>query len=132
MSFFWKREKQNIDRRQSLIGVPVLNGAVEFGPDDAGKMMLRVTFPPHATWMDRFRPPVDTRRYELDDFGGFVVDQIDGTRTVLEIINGFQEEFGMSRRESELGVVAFIKMLMKRRLLSVGINEAALHKNSPH
>ncbi|MBM4149493.1 MAG: PqqD family protein [Lentisphaerae bacterium] len=124
MSFFWRREKGNIDRRESLNGVPILNDAVELRPDGAGKMMLRVTFPPQATWMDRFRPRVDTRRYELDDFGGFVVKQMNGTRTVLEIINRFQKEFGMSRRESELGVVAFIKMLMKRRLLSVVINKS--------
>jgi hypothetical protein len=38
---------------------------------------------------------------------------------VLEIINRFEEQFRMSRRESELGVVAFIKMLMQRRVISV-------------
>ncbi len=125
MSIFWQREKHNIDRRQSLAGVPVLNQGVRAEPGGDGGLLLRLALKPESGWMARFRPPVDSRRYELDAFGAFVVSQVDGRCTVMEIINRFQEKFGMSRRESELGVVAFIKMLMKRHLLSVGMPVAA-------
>ncbi len=121
MSLFWQREKRNIDRRQSLEAVPVLNRDVETQPQDDDTMVLRVTFTPQSGWLDRFRPRVESRRYELDAFGAFVLRQIDGQRTVIEIVNRFEQAFGMSRRESELGVVAFIKMLIKRGLLAVGL-----------
>lgn len=114
-----------------MSGVPVLNEGVDLRREESGKMILRVRLLPEVGWMDRFRPRVDTRRYELDDFGSFVVARINGNHTVLEIINGFQEAFGMSRRESELGVVAFIKMLMKRRLLSVGVCATTGPGNTP-
>ncbi len=121
MSFFWQREKASLDRRQSLACVPVLNTGVELAWTADGKAWLQAERTHAApSWMDRFRPRVDHRRYELDEFGGFVVGLMDGRRTVLEIIDHFQEAFGMSRRESELGVVAFVKMLMQRSLLSVG------------
>ncbi len=122
MSFFWQRDKVNIDRRQSLAGVPVLNEGVELDQTVDGKVFLQaVQTRAKSGWMDRFRPRVDRRRYELDEFGRFVVALMDGQTTVLDIINRFQGRFGMSRRESELGVVAFVKMLMQRSLLSVGI-----------
>lgn len=121
MSLFWQREKRHVDRRRSLVGIPVLNGGVSVEPAGDDGLILCMPRPPSAGWLDRFRPKVDARRYELDAFGAFVVRQVDGRQTVLEIIDRFQSSFGMSRRESELGVVAFINLLMKRGLLSVGI-----------
>jgi hypothetical protein len=119
MALFWQRERENIDRRRALAGVPVFNGdaRVEAGADCAALLRMAETRGPG--FLDRFRPRRSERRYALDDFGAFVVRQIDGRRTVLEIINRFEEQFRMSRRESELGVVAFIKMLMQRRVISV-------------
>lgn len=124
MALFWQRERRNLDRRQALAGVPVFNRdfRLEDAPD--GGLVLRIDEMRGTGFMDRFRPRQSERRYALDSFGAFVVRHIDGQRAVLEIINRFQEEFGMSRRESELGVVAFIKMLMQRRVVSVVIKPA--------
>ena len=125
MSFFRQRDNASIDRRQSLAGVPVLNTGVTLDRTDGGNAYLQAVRTRGARgWMDRFRPRVDERRYELDEFGTFVVGMMDGHRTVLEIVDRFQASFGMSRRESELGVVAFIKSLMQRSLLSVGLRDS--------
>lgn len=129
MSLFWQREKQHIGRRRSLEGVPVLNLGVGVENADSGKTFLRLASPCRAGWLDRFRPRVDARRFELDEFGAFVVQLIDGQRNVMDIIDRFECNFGMSRRESELGVVAFIKMLMKRRLLSVGLKSGTVEQD---
>ncbi len=91
--------------------------AAEHKPD--GAMALRVRIGRGAGFLERFRPAVTERTYELDRFGGFVVDEIDGKRNVLSIIDAFQERFRMSRRESELGVVAFLKILLKRNLIAI-------------
>ncbi|MBM4164465.1 MAG: PqqD family protein [Lentisphaerae bacterium] len=124
MSLFWKRERPNVDRRQALASVPALNEhvCVETLPD--GRMFLRARLQRGGGgFLDRFRPRVDERRYELDAFGAAVVRRIDRKCRVLDIIEGFHQEFRMSRRESEMGVVAFLKILMQRRLITVRISE---------
>ncbi len=124
MALFWQRERKNLDRRRALAGVPVFNRAVRLEDAPDGGLVLRMDEERGPGFLDRFRPRRSERRYALDSFGAFVVRNIDSRRTVLEIIGRFQREFGLSRRESELGVVAFIKMLMQRRVISVAIKTA--------
>jgi hypothetical protein len=121
VSLFSKRDKGGMDRRRSLAGVPVLGNGVEIQRGEDGLVTLHHSGPRGPGFLDRFRPPVIRRRFELDAFGTFVVDAVDGHRTVLEIICAFEREFGMSHREAELGVVAFLKMLMQRRLIAVAV-----------
>jgi len=122
VSLFWKREQANVTRRQSLAATPVLSERVRAEATDGGGLVLHVRIPRGAGLLDRFRPRVDERRYELDEFGAAVVRRIDNRRKVSEIVEAFHHEFGLSRRESELGVVAFLKMLMKRGLIGIEIH----------
>jgi hypothetical protein len=110
-----------VDRRQSLAGIPFLNEAVIVENVDNGRAVLHVEQRRGEGFLERFRPPKTTRNYKLDEFGAFVVNSIDNEKTVQEIVTAFSEHFGLTYRESELGVAAFIKMLMKRNLLAVGI-----------
>ncbi|MFO7870025.1 MAG: PqqD family protein [Kiritimatiellia bacterium] len=119
MSLFWKRHRNSIDRRAALAGVPVISDNVKIEKADSGLSSVKIRETRRNHFLERFRPRVINKRFELDEFGSFVVDNIDHERTVLEIIRAFQKQFGMSYRESELGVVAFIKILMKRNLVSV-------------
>lgn len=68
---------------------------------------------------DRFRPRVLERRYELDEFGTFVVAQIDGSQSILDLVYAFESRFGMSCRESEMGVLAFLKILLQRHAITI-------------
>ncbi len=119
MGLLKKREKNTVDRRQSLAGVPVLHDNVEVVEGENGVATLKMKIHRGRSFLDRFRPPVMERKYELDEFGTFVVLQMRKRRDVLSIIRAFERRFGMSHRESELGVVAFVKTLMKRDVLSV-------------
>ena len=121
MSLLKKREKTSVDRRKSLDGIPVLDPEIRVAPKTERTVSLKIRIRRGTGLLDRFRPPVMDKSYELDEFGTFVVQQMDGKRTVLSIIGAFQTHFRMSRREAELGVVAFIKMLMQRGLAHVGI-----------
>lgn len=118
-----RRDKGKIDRRESLSGVPILNSNVSIEQKANGVPALRARITRGTSFLERLRPTVNNRSYELDEFGAFVVRQMDNQKTVLEIINAFEKAFGMSRREAELGVVAFLKMLMKRNLVSVVIKQ---------
>ena len=119
MSVLTKRQKGGLERRKALSSVPMFHEhvKVERRGDDVTTVCTQE--PRGASFFERFRPRLSERRYELDTFGTFVVQQVDAQRTVMNIINAFQKRFGMSRRESEMGVVAFLKILMQRHVLSM-------------
>lgn len=119
MRLLKQRKQERIDRRLALSGVPILNDGVNLDEMDGGGMRVSMTVKRGRGFFERFRPPVMNRSYELDEFGGFVLEMVDGERSVLDIINAFQERFPMSRREVELSVVAFFKMLMQRNVVSI-------------
>ncbi len=121
MGLLKSRKNTQVDRRESLAGIPYVNEFAVIERTEGQAMALKLVVHRGNGFLDRFRPPAMERRYELDEFGAFVIEEIDGKKTVLDLINAFEQRFKMSHRESELGVVAFIKMLMKRNLLAVGI-----------
>ena len=106
-------------KRELLRGVPVMRPDVNVSACGHGLLELRLMLERGNGFFDMFRPALTEKRYELDEFGSFVVEKIDGRRTVKAIIDAFRERFGMSRRECELGVVAFLKMLIHRRAATV-------------
>ena len=106
-----------------MTGIPILHENVTIHENDNKIITLKMKVVRGSTFFDRFRPPVTERSYELDEFGSFVVCQIDSKKHVLDIIYAFERRFGMNHREAELGVVAFMKMLMKRNVLSVVIDK---------
>ena len=119
MSLLKKRKGSSIDKRQTLAGVPVIHEGVKVEHKRDGSTVLKLKRARGPGFLDRFRPPVMEKRYELDEFGTFVIRNVDRRRTVLDIIVAFEKRFGMSHREAELGVVAFFKILIKRNVLSV-------------
>ena len=114
-----RRDKDRLDRRRSLAGTPLLHDGVKLEEGLDGTIALKMKIERGSGFLERFRPPVTDRKYQLDEFGTFVVQQIRKRKNVLDIIKAFEHRFQMSHRESELGVVAFIKMLMQRNILSV-------------
>lgn len=97
----------------------MLDADVAIQPGNGGGLFLKRKVLRGSGFLERFRPAVTEKSYELDAFGAFVVSQIDNRRNVLEIVNAFEKQFKMSRRESELGVVAFLKILLKRNLVAI-------------
>jgi len=106
-------------RRELLESRPMMSAdARELSPgSDDTTIAVKVKSGPG--FLARFRPPVTEKRYELDVFGTFVLRQIDAKRTVLDIVDLFKKRFKLSRRECELGVVAFLKMLHQRNVIRV-------------
>ena len=129
MGIFTKRKPRNVDRRESLAGLAVVNEGVTITDDGAGTdLSVRVKVPRGPHFLDRFRPPVIEKKYELDELGSFVLRQIDGKKTAKKLIDVFVEHYGLNRRESELCVVSFLKMLMQRGIISLVIADQAKAK----
>jgi len=114
-----KQKEPQIDRRRSLAGVPIVNENVKIDDSDEDNVVVSVTFERGNGFLDRFKPAVMTSRVELDELGSFALHQIDGKKTVADIIDAFVERYRANRREMELSVVAFMKSLMQRRVISI-------------
>ena len=71
--------------------------------------------------MARFMPPILERTVKLDELGAFVFRLIDGQRTVLQIVEAFQQRYKANRREAELSTVEFLRSLAQRRVISIAI-----------
>lgn len=125
MRLFARRSPRQLDRRTALNGVPILNPGVEFDLVGGGCSKVSLILQRGHGLFEWMRPRLSPRSYELDEFGTFVVQQIDGCRTVLQVIDAFEKRFRMSRREVELSVVAFLKLLMQRHVVSVTIDRGA-------
>ncbi|MDA0322868.1 MAG: PqqD family protein [Verrucomicrobia bacterium] len=119
MGFHDPTEATAFRRRRALLGVPVLQEHVRVEQCAKGVMTLHAKCGRGPSIFERFRPPVVDRKYELDEFGAFVVSRMDRERSVRDIIGEFQSHFGMSRREAELGVGAFLKILTQRNVAAV-------------
>ena len=88
---------------------------------DAGHLELTVRLKPRR-WMRWLGQPADApvvRRHELDELGAYVWKQCDSSQTVEQMIRQFADEHQLNLRESEMSIMAFISMLMKRGLIGV-------------
>jgi hypothetical protein len=121
MRILKQRKKDSIDRRMALDGVPSIRPGVSLAETADGCVRVSMTVRRGVGFLERIRPPQSHRSYELDEFGSFVIRMVDGERSVLELVNAFEQRYRMSRREVELSVVAFCKLLMQRDIVAVAI-----------
>ncbi len=102
-----------------LRSVPCLNTDVQWQVQDSGEWMA--VFKRHLTWPQRVYtllfPSPDIARVMLDAVGSGVVRQIDGKRTVGELIALVADEFNLSRKEAEVALLQYLEDLGKRRLV---------------
>jgi len=113
--------KAGLDRRRSLSGIPAWNAGVTWSPGDDNDIVISVVQRRSTGFLARFQPERWERRFQLDALGAFVVQQIDGKKTVLQITENFIKRFKVNRREAELATVAFLKTLLERGIISIGI-----------
>lgn len=120
-SFLNRQDPAQIDRRQSLDGVPVLNEQVSSKNDSNGRLVINIKIKRGNGFLARYQPAVMERNVRLDEIGSFVFQLIDNQRSALEIIELFLAKYRVNRREATLSVVEFLKSLVKRRIISIVI-----------
>ena len=57
------------------------------------------------------------KKIELDEFGSAIWEKCDGSRTVEELARFTSTTYKLNRRQAEVSVMAFMKMLSQRRLI---------------
>jgi len=123
MSWFFGaagRDKPEIDRSESLMGVPVRNEGLRIS-GDAGRLTITVLVPRSRGFIGRFQPRVMERNVRLDEVGSYVFGLIDGRRNTRDIMDKFVARYKTNRREAELSIIAFFKSLARRGVISVAI-----------
>jgi hypothetical protein len=63
--------------------------------------------------------PVRTKKLQLDELGTSVWDMVDGQRTVREIVAVFADTHRLERKEAEVSVTHFLRMLGQRGLIGM-------------
>ena len=112
-------KRAGIDRKRSLEGIPVVNPGVVVDCINPERLVVTVKLQRGRGVLARFQPRVMERRVKLDSIGSFVFAQIDGVRSVRQILDVFEARYRVNRREAELSCVAFLKSLAGRQAISI-------------
>ena len=108
-----------LDRARSLEAKPIVNEGIRSERQPDGTLHLVIRAPRPTGFFARFLPPVLEKRIQLDELGSFVFDQINGDRTVREILDTFVARYRNNRREAEYMVATFLRQLTERKLITL-------------
>ena len=111
----------SVNVMEALQSIPALNPNVTFEEDRDGRTVVCVPVQRRKGFWGRFQMPVSTHRIRLDEIGSFVVSQINGERTVQELIDAFVSKYRVGGREAKLCMADFLKSLAGRNVISIGI-----------
>ncbi|MDW7771554.1 MAG: PqqD family protein [Desulfobulbaceae bacterium] len=112
-------------RFHALECIPVKHPQVAEQADGTGelrltyKVQVRPWFHGVVKKITGSRETIINRKLVLDLLGASVWRRIDGRKSVRQIIDEFQAEHQLNRREAEISVTAFFRELGKRGLLAM-------------
>lgn len=125
---FLGTRKNALPREDMLSLRPVRNSAVTWEPlpetaDDEPpappKVVLNVPRRADgaAALLARWMQVPGSKKIELDEFGGQIWALCDGAHSVEQLVKFTCETYKLNRRQGEISVVAFMRMLAQRRLV---------------
>ena len=124
------RKKPQLTREQSLSAIPIQNQAVEVSRDDTG--LISISIPRREAWWVSLLAKVffvpEEKRVGLDEIGSYVWELCDGKNDVRSIIGQFQKKYRLNRKEAELSMLNYFKMLAKKKLIGLMIKEPSEKK----
>jgi len=129
---FQRKKPEPVDRKRSMVAVPVVNPGVTSKETAPGRLLLTVRLERGTGFLARFKPPGMERCINLDELGTFVFGKIDGKRTTKDIIEAFATQYRVNRREAELSCVEFLKSLLSRRVISVIVDRRRQEQDVRH
>ncbi|MFO8007414.1 MAG: PqqD family protein [Candidatus Brocadiia bacterium] len=120
-----KDDLPDLTRDESLDARPVLNRLVKLERSEDGHAILQI--PRRDSGLARLVAKVfrmsPYRQLALDEIGTFVVELCDGEHTVRQIVDKLAETYTLNRREAELSLGEFLRMLARRSLIGLVIEE---------
>ncbi|HOZ45313.1 MAG TPA: PqqD family protein [Candidatus Hydrogenedentes bacterium] len=107
-----------------LESVPQPNPAVRWEDLDTGRILVSYRRSPGrlGAMIYRVFAVAEWSQVLLDDIGSQVVRQMDGRRTVADLIAFVASDLKLSRKEAEVAVLKYLAMLGKRRLIGLEVS----------
>ncbi len=120
-----KTEPSTIKRTEALKSTPVKNIEVTATRLENGEVLL--TYPvgmrPWMTgivrWLGGKPDRTQTKKIQLDTLGTDVWDQLDGKRSVRQVIKQFAKKHRLHQKEAEMSVTQFLRDLGKRGIIGI-------------
>ncbi len=125
MKLFPSKSDPTPSRSQALQCIPKQNDTIRWEELDNGDILFTYPLPLSSFFLALHRRfaknqnNVPTKKLQLDQMGSFVWMQIDGEKTVKEIILIFSKHHNITVQEAEHAVTAFLKMLGLRELIAL-------------
>lgn len=122
---FLQRSKAGLPRGEMLALKPQRAREVKWEQDEteSGSVGVKLIVPRREDRLGQiiarvFRIP-ESRTIELDEFGAQVWVRCDGQHSVEQLVQFTCREYKLNRRQGEVSVVTFMKMLAQRRLIGI-------------
>ena len=121
---FLAREKGSLPRGQMLALKPTRSREVtwEMKPDDevpGAKLTVPRRDDRIGQLLSRIFHVPATKTIELDEFGAQVWSRCDGAHSVEQLVNFTCDTYKLNRRQAEVSVITFMRMLAQRRLIGL-------------
>ncbi len=148
--FLNRAKAGSLPRGEMLALRPLRNASVAWEPKAEGETPgVALTVPRRDDKLGRmlgrvFQLPT-TKTIELDEFGAAVWEKCDGRHSVEHLVVFTASAYKLNRRQAEVSVVSFMRMLAQRRLIGLdksssksigkvsdtGKGTAHVHRNGP-
>ncbi len=116
------RRRPRINRQRALASYPVRNQAVEWRADGETMVLIaRRREDAVGRLLSLFFVVPRERKYELDSVGSYVWQHCDGRHTVEDLIRGLAARYKLNRKEAEVSLTAFLRLLGKRKLVAIAV-----------
>jgi hypothetical protein len=114
--------KPTLPRGETLALKPIRNPVVTWERpegDETAEMLLRVPRRQDrlVNLLVRWLPTPTHKTIELDEFGAAIWERCDGVYTMQDLVSYVSQTHKLNRRQAEVSVLAFLKMLAQRHLV---------------
>lgn len=114
------RGRRRPSRAEAMAAIPVRNDALRwFWEEEEVKVFIPRKKGPLGDILARMLRLPDEKPVVLDRVGSGIWDLCDGTHNVESLLMFVQRRHKLSRRETEVSVSAYLKILAERRLIAI-------------
>ena len=132
MNLFRRKPRFRLERKEALAARPIRNPEVGYERQEEGEVLI--TLRRRKDWLTRvlslaFVIPTE-RKIQLDQVGSQVWELCDGEHTVEDLIREMAGEHKLQRREAEVSLTTYLRLLGKRRLIGILVQKEKANGDS--
>lgn len=123
----WVGTRGRLDRATMARAIPVPNDFVVTERTETGGLVLSAPLELTGSrmWsaMARRSKANPIKKFELEEVGAFIWEQLDGKSSFQALSKRVQKEYKLGRMEADASLAAFLEMLSQRRLITLMVDK---------